>query len=69
MTEYIYVASWKHDIISAARSSIEEFENDNLGSEFSWIFKGLTVTENHITPLLQDFTSLILLVIYIDALL
>ena len=28
--EYIYVASWKHVIISAVRSSIEEF-----GREFS----------------------------------
>ena len=29
-TEYIYVASLKNVIISAVRSSIDEFENENL---------------------------------------
>ena len=55
-------------IISAVRISIEELENDNLGSEFLEVLKGRLYEKPQHT-FIESFTSLILLVIYIDALL
>ena len=73
----MYVTFWKHVIISAVRSSIEEFEDDNLGSEFSWVFNGPTLQKKKKKKkkkksqhdFIANFTYLIKLVIYKDALL